>query len=210
MSSKGYLAIWAGSALLALAGCDAGNQDPGAPATQDQSSDNMAMYEPDDATGGQTGTAGDPATAGDPYSTTDPSVTGEDPMLGADRSQGQAGTPGQTGQTGMSGGQDLASMSPDQIVGKTVVSAEGEEIGEVQEVVQDPASSEQFAVVDVGGFLGVGQKSVVIAFSELQTSSGGDRLESNLTREGLQTKTEYSPEEYEPVTDSGSGEQTIP
>ena len=200
MSSKGYLAIWAGSALLALAGCDAGNQqEPGAPATEDQSSDNMAMYEPDDSTGGM---ADEPTTAGDPYSTTDPSMTSDDPMMGSDRSQTQAG------QTGMSSGQSLESMSPDQIVGKTVVSAEGEEIGEVQEIVQDPATSEKYAVVDVGGFLGVGQKSVTIGLNELQMSqSGEDRLESDLTRQTLETKTEYTPGEYEPV-DEASGQQT--
>lgn len=193
MSSKGYLAIWAGSALLALAGCDAGNQqqqDPGSPATQEESSDNMAMYEPDDSATGTT----DPTTADDPYATsdpsTDPSMTSDDPMMGAEQSQGQSG-------------QSLESMSPDEIVGKAVVSAEGEEIGEVQEVVEDPASGDKFAVVDVGGFLGVGQKSVVIALNELQTSaSGEDRLESNLTRETLQTKSEYTPGEYEPVQET--------
>lgn len=200
MSSKGYLAIWAGSALLALAGCDAGNQqEPGAPATEDQSSDNMAMYEPDDSTGGM---EDEPTTADDPYSTTDPSMTSDDPMMGSDRPQSQAG------QTGMSSGQSLESMSPDQIVGKTVVSAEGEEIGEVQEIVQDPATSEKYAVVDVGGFLGVGQKSVTIGLNELHTSqSGEDRLESDLTRQTLETKTEYTPGEYEPV-DPSSGQQT--
>lgn len=195
MSSKGYLAIWAGSALLALAGCDAGNQqqqDPGSPATQEESSDNMAMYEPDDSATGTT----DPTTADDPYATsdpsTDPSTTSDDPMMGADQSQSQSG-------------QSLESMSPDQIVGKAVVSAEGEEIGEVQEVVQDPASGDKFAVVDVGGFLGVGQKSVVIALNELQTSSSGeDRLESDLTRETLQTKSEYTPGEYEPVQETAT------
>lgn len=201
MSSKGYLAIWAGSALLALAACDAGNQqqDPASPATQDPSSDNMAMYEPDDSTG-QTGTTDDPLTADDPYSTSDPSMTSEDPLLGSDRSQDQGS---------MSGGQSLDTMSPDEIAGKAVVSAEGEEIGDVQEVVQDPASGDRFAVVDVGGFLGVGQKSIVIGFDELQMS-GDDRLQSDLTRETLQTETEYSPGEYEPVSgsDQASGQET--
>lgn len=199
MSSKGYLAIWAGSALLALAGCDAGNQqqDPGAPATEDESADNMAMYEPDD-------TAADPAADPPPTTADNPDMSdpAEDPMLGSDRSQTQGA------QGSMSSGQSLESMSPDQIVGKTVVSAEGEEIGEVQEIVQDPATSQKFAVVDVGGFLGVGQKSVTIGLDELQMSqSGQDQLESDLTRETLETKTEYTPGEYEPVEQS-SGQPT--
>lgn len=197
MSSKGYLAVWAGSALLAtgiLAGCDAGNQqDPGAPATEESGSENMAMYEPDDTTGSQTGTTDDPTTAEDPYATSDPSMTSDDPMMGSDRSQ----------QQGTTGGQSLETMREDQIVGKAIVSRDGEEIGDVQEIVQDPTSQQKFAVVDVGGFLGVGQKSIVIPFDELQVSSGGDRLQSDLTRETLQTETEYSPGDYEPVHDSG-------
>ena len=202
MSSKGYLAIWAGSALLAtgvLAACDAGYEEDAEPlateepAAEDPAGDNMAMYEPDDTAADPT--ADPPRTTADNPDMTDPA---EDPMLGADRSQGQ----------GMSSGQSLESMSPDQIVGKTVVSAEGEEIGEVQEIVQDPATSEKFAVVDVGGFLGVGQKSVAIAFDELQVSqSGQDQLESDLTRQTLETETEYTPGEYEPV-DQSSGQQT--
>jgi sporulation protein YlmC with PRC-barrel domain len=206
MSSKGYMAIWAGSVLLAtgvLAGCDAGNQqqDPGSPATEESGSDNMAMYEPDDSTGSQTGTTDDPTTADDPYSTTDPSTTSDDPLMGSDRSS--------QSQSGMAGEQSLETMSADQIVGKPIVSREGEEIGDVQEVVTDPTSGQKFAVVDVGGFLGVGQKSIVIAFDELQMS-GEDRLQSDLTRETLQTKTEYSPGDYEPVSGSGesSGQET--
>jgi sporulation protein YlmC with PRC-barrel domain len=172
-----------------LAGCDAGNQqDPGAPATED--SDNLAMYEPDDTAGEQTGTTDDPTTATEP---TDPMTT-DDPSMGADRSQS-----GQTG-TGTSGG-SLDTMSTDEIVGKPIVSRDGEEIGSVDEVVSDPTSQQKFAVVDVGGFLGVGQKSIVIPFDELQMS-GDDRIQSDLTRETLQTKTEYSPGDYESVTGS--------
>lgn len=189
MSIKGYFATCAGSALLAmsmLAGCDAGNQqDPGAPATEDEAGDNLAMYEPDDTAGDQTGTADDPATASDPG-------MGDDPMMGADRTQ----------QPGVAGAGSVENMSTDEIVGKAVVSRTGEEIGNVDEIVTDPTSNQKFAVVDVGGFLGVGQKSIVIALDELQMSSGDDRIQSDLTREELQTKTEYSPGDYESVTDT--------
>lgn len=192
MSTKGYFAICAGSALLAmgaLAGCDTGNQqDPGTPATEDQAGDNLAMYEPDDRAGDQTGTtADDPATASDPAMGDDP-MTRDDPMMGADRTE-----------PGMTGG-SLESMGTDRIVGKAIVSREGEEIGNVDEVVTDPTSNQKFAVVDVGGFLGVGQKSIVIALDELQMASGEDRIQSDLTREELQTRTEYSPGDYESTT----------
>jgi hypothetical protein len=186
MNTAKQFAIWAGSALLAigmLAGCDAGNQDPGAPATEDPASENLAMYEPDETAGDETGTATD-----DPYAqgtTDDPSMT-DDPMMGEDRS---------------ATGGSLDSMSSDELVGKAVVSRDGEEIGDVDEVVIDPTSQEKFAVVDVGGFLGVGQKSIVIGLNELELSSD-DRIQSDLTREELQTKTEYSAGDYEPATAS--------
>lgn len=200
MSSKGYFATWAGSALLALGmlvGCDTGQQDPGAPATEGQGGDNLAMYEPDDTAGDRTPGDQTGTTADDPATATDPGM-GDDPMMGAERTQ-----------PGTRGGGSLANMSTDQIVGKPIVSRNGEEIGNVDEVVTDPTSNQKFAVVDVGGFLGVGQKSIVIALDELQMSSGDDRIQSDLTRQELQSKTEYSPGDYEPVTGSGqTGQET--
>lgn len=190
MISKGYFATVAGSALLAmgmLAGCDTGNQqEPGTPATEDQSGDNLAMYEPDDQAGEQTGTTRDstgaPSTS-NPSTATEPGM-GDNPMMGAERAQ--------------SG--DLESMATDELVGKTITSRDGQEIGDVDEIVTDPTTQQKFAVVDVGGFLGVGQKSIVIGLDELQMAQGDDKIQSDLTREELQTKTEYSPGSYEPVT----------
>ncbi|HLT91108.1 MAG TPA: PRC-barrel domain-containing protein [Woeseiaceae bacterium] len=202
MSSKGYLAIWAGCAFLALGmlgGCDTGQQqEPGSPATGDESGDDLAMYDPDDRAGDQTGGTRDPYAEQQQPSTSEPS-TAEDPMMGAERSQ----------QPGMGGaGASLESMSADQLVGKPIVSQEGEEIGDIQEIVTDPTSNQKFAVVDVGGFLGVGQKSVVIGLDELRMASGQDRIESDLTRQEVQTMTEYSPGDYEPVTGGETGPDT--
>lgn len=204
MTSKGRMAIWAGSALLAwgmLAGCDTGNQnqqEPAAPASESDSGDNMAMYEPGDKANDQAGNAED--TYGSPSTANPPGATGQ-----ADSGTGAGQTPGM----GAGAGASLESMAADQIVGKTIVSRQGEEIGEVNDVVTDPTSGQKFAVVDVGGFLGVGQKSIVIGLDELQmsTTGGGDRLQSDLTREELQTKTEYAPEDYKSLTGK-SGQDT--
>jgi hypothetical protein len=211
MIRKGYFATWASalaSALLAmgvLAGCDTGNQqqEPGSPATEDQAGDDLAMYEPDDTAGDRTGSADDPTgTASDPSTASDPG-TADDPMMGADRSQ-------QTGQPGMTPGGTLENMNADEIVGKSVVSQNGEEIGDVEDVVTDPTSGQKYAVVDVGGFLGVGQKSVVIGLNELKMSAADDRIQSELTREELQTQTEYSPDKYESMTGGETGETGEP
>lgn len=192
---KQQLAIWAGSALLAtgaLVGCGPGDQqEPGTPPETEQAApddtaadDNMAMYEPED-TGDATTPARDPAMA-------------DDPATAADSSYGPEGEGDETGA-------DLASMSDDEIVGKAIVSRDGEEIGDVDEVVVDGTTGQKFVVVDVGGFLGVGEKSIVIAMDELEAGTD-ERIQSDLTRETLQTQTEYDPsyfkksEEEEPGT----------
>jgi len=89
----------------------------------------------------------------------------------------------------------LDTLGQEEIVGKTVVSQQGEEIGEIEEVVMDTTSQQQLAVIDVGGFLGIGEKSVAVAFEQLQLSEDG-RVKSDLTRETLQSQPEYDPAQF--------------
>lgn len=192
MRTKNHLVIWAGSALLAtgaVVGCGPGDpQDPGTPpATEDPAADNMAMYEPEE-TGDERSTAEDRSTADDRSMT-------DDRTMAEDRSYASP----QTGEATDS----LASMSTEEIVGKAIVSRDGEEIGDVDEVVVDGTTGQKFAVVDVGGFLGVGEKSIVVALDELQAADD-DRIQSDLTRETLQTQTEYDPGYFEKTAEEPS------
>lgn len=54
----------------------------------------------------------------------------------------------------------------------TVETADGEEIGTIQELVVDPQGRVTAVVVGVGGFLGVGEKHVAIAYDALQRKQG--------------------------------------
>lgn len=54
----------------------------------------------------------------------------------------------------------------------TVETANGERIGTIQELVVDPQGRVTAVVVGVGGFLGVGEKHVAIAYDALQTKQG--------------------------------------
>jgi hypothetical protein len=180
MDNRSYLAILASGALFALgmAGCDAG--DPGDPATPEPES--SAMYDETE----------------DTEQATD-SMTGRTP--GAEDPMQQSGQPAQQGapqqQDQFANAQDsaagsLETLGKDEIVGKTVVSQQGEEIGTIDEVVVDANSQQQLAVIDVGGFLGIGEKSVAIAFDQLELSDDA-RVTSDLTRETLQSQPEYDP-----------------
>ena len=181
MDKRAYLSILASGAFaIGVAGCDAG--DPGDPATPEPES--SAMYDTED-TDRATDTMADAQT------------DAEDRLQ-----QGQQQAEQRLGQARdeMAGATDSAmdsldTLGSEEIVGKAVVSQQGEEIGDIQEVVMDPNSQQQLAVIDVGGFLGVGEKSVAVAFDQLQLSEDG-RVRSDLTRETLQSQPEYDPAQF--------------
>lgn len=64
------------------------------------------------------------------------------------------------------------------LIGTKVRGASDETLGDVSDVVMDANGSVSAVVVGVGGFLGVGEKSVAVPFSALEMSRArdGDRL----------------------------------
>jgi sporulation protein YlmC with PRC-barrel domain len=75
-------------------------------------------------------------------------------------------------------------------------------IGDVSDLMIDSNGNVTAAIISVGGFLGVGQKDVVIPFKELQISTrdGKNWLVLNRTKDELKTAPAYnntgSPSEY--------------
>lgn len=60
----------------------------------------------------------------------------------------------------------------------------GEDIGEIDEVLADSTGQPAAVVAEVGGFLGVGDKDVVIELDQL--SMEGERLTTSMTKEQLE------------------------
>jgi PRC-barrel domain len=54
------------------------------------------------------------------------------------------------------------------VVGSTVVNETNETVGTIDDLIVTPAEKVPFAVLSVGGFLGMGSKYVVVPFSSLQ------------------------------------------
>jgi sporulation protein YlmC with PRC-barrel domain len=77
--------------------------------------------------------------------------------------------PGTQGQfmTQMQGQQMMASK----LIGTTVVSANNESIGDVNDVILDRNGQVMAVVVGVGGFLGIGEKDVAVPFASLEFAS---------------------------------------
>jgi hypothetical protein len=186
MDNRSYLAVLAGSTLLAvgIAGCDAG--DPGDPGTPEPES--SAMYEAED-TERATDAMADRQMAEDRMQ--------QNEQLAQQRADQQDRSLANPQDSAMD---TLDTLGTDEIVGKTVVNQDGEEIGEIDDVVVDTSSDMQLAVIDVGGFLGIGEKSVAVSFDQLQLSEDG-RVRSDLTRETLEAQPEYDPAQFGEAAD---------
>ena len=60
------------------------------------------------------------------------------------------------------------------IVGLNVYNAKNEKIGDINDLIIDAKGAVSYAVVGVGGFLGIGEKNVAIEFSSLKISRDKD------------------------------------
>jgi sporulation protein YlmC with PRC-barrel domain len=85
---------------------------------------------------------------------------------------------------------DVSQMSSEKLSGKTVVTATGEEIGEIDEVGYSSTHQERVAVIEAGGFLGVGEKRIAVPLSELEISEEGD-VKTTMTRDSIEMQEEF-------------------
>jgi PRC-barrel domain protein len=78
-----------------------------------------------------------------------------------------------------------------QIVGSTVVNEHDEKIGKVDDLIIEPSEMVPFAILSVGGFLGVGERLVVVPFKSLKISQ--DKIElPGATKNALEAMPEFS------------------
>ncbi len=71
--------------------------------------------------------------------------------------------------------------------------AQGETIGEIKEVLISNGGSIQSAIVAVGGFLGVGERNVALAWNQLKFQRDGEQLRAmvSMSKDQLKTLPEY-------------------
>jgi hypothetical protein len=81
------------------------------------------------------------------------------------------------------------------ILGKDVRSSAGEDMGRIVDVLVDQAGRVRAAVIDFGGFLGVGNRKVVVDWAALHFAPGDqrDRISLDLTRDQVKQAPEYKP-----------------
>jgi hypothetical protein len=78
-------------------------------------------------------------------------------------------------------------------MGKRIYSADGSDIGEVNDFFVTNDGKVQGVVVGVGGFLGIGEKDVLVSMQsiQMQVADGGPRLMVNATKEELTAAPAY-------------------
>jgi PRC-barrel domain len=79
------------------------------------------------------------------------------------------------------------------ILGKSVRGREGEDMGRIVDVIVNRSGQVRAAVIDFGGFLGVGSRKVAVDWNALRFEPTGkpDRITLDLTRNNVRLAPEY-------------------
>jgi hypothetical protein len=83
-----------------------------------------------------------------------------------------------------------------ELVGHDALSIQGQEIGEITGLVRSRTGKELHAVVDAGGFLGIGERAVAVPVYGAAIDADGN-LQVPLSRGQLEKLPKYDPQQYE-------------
>lgn len=85
-------------------------------------------------------------------------------------------------------------MRASQLIGTNVVNTANDTVGEINEVVLSKDGKVAAVIVGVGGFLGMGEREVALAFSSLRLTHNGDGkvvITVNATKDSLKAAPEW-------------------
>lgn len=77
-----------------------------------------------------------------------------------------------------------------ELTGASVFDMTGERIGEIDDILMNPEDNSMAASIDVGGFLGLGEKDVVLPLESL-TNGSDDGVTVDMSEEELEALPEY-------------------
>lgn len=122
-----------------------------------------------------------PSTSPSPAPSPEPSAT-----VPAPSSERSAGT--------FSANQAADEWRSSKLVGLGVYNKADEKVGDINDLILGPDGKISNAVIGVGGFLGLGEKLVAVAFSDLQLNRDADgtmRVTINSTKEALDSAPDF-------------------
>ncbi|MBN1239698.1 MAG: PRC-barrel domain-containing protein [Gammaproteobacteria bacterium] len=92
-------------------------------------------------------------------------------------------------------GGEITESDVSQLVGQTVQTRDGEDVGEITGVARSLADQQLHALVDVGGFLGIGERTVSIPLERAQLDQDGNVM-TQMSRQEIEQMQEYDPTQY--------------
>ncbi len=125
----------------------------------------------------------------------DPRAAGQDrdgqrrDGAGANPDQRSGATSGATAATSDASGMPLQSVEG--LVGTNVVGSNGREAGEVRNLLVDSQGRVRAAVVEWGGFLGIGERQAMVPIERIRVGQGNERAQLAMTREELEALPRY-------------------
>lgn len=78
------------------------------------------------------------------------------------------------------------------LIGRNVKNADGDTIGEIKSVYISSEGAVDSVMVGVGGFLGMGEREVQLAWKDLQIADNGEKVTVNMTKDQLKAMAPYS------------------
>lgn len=88
------------------------------------------------------------------------------------------------------------------LTGREVQNPQGDDLGNIEDVVIDAASGHvAYAVLSFGGFLGLGEKQVIMPWRSLQTIAPGDTFTLDISEEQLKNAPNFDPNEWPDMED---------
>lgn len=92
----------------------------------------------------------------------------------------------------------LRTIPASEILGAEVVNSRGETIAEISDIVRARAGGDDlYAILEVGGFLGIGDKTVALAMDEFEVGPDGQIVLPRTTEDQLERMPPYDPQGYE-------------
>ncbi len=88
------------------------------------------------------------------------------------------------------------------IIGTSVVNSKGDSLGDIKEVVIDPATGKvAYSVVSFGGFLSMGEKLFAIPFSAFQYDAAENEYVLDVSKERLQAAPGFDSDKWPSMAD---------
>lgn len=84
-----------------------------------------------------------------------------------------------------------ASADTRNLIGRNIQNAQNETIGEIKSIHVGKDGKIQAVMVGVGGFLGVGEREVRLAWTDLTVTNNGEKVTVNMTKDQLKGQPEY-------------------